>query len=334
MKIFIPIDINNTGGIYTFARKFKEGMALAGHQVFFEFQDDYDILFIVVRCPLKYIWNAKRGKKKIIHRLDGAYYWSVSGIKYLLYNLKPRIIHKFFSDFTIYQSEYSKYVSEKFLGKRKNENYKIIYNGVNLEKFSPEKTLFIKSLRDNPKQKVFFTASAFRRNDQILPIIDALRIYKNKYGDNFKFIVAGSFSGETKEIPDRYLDFTQIKFIGNIKNSKLPLYEREADVFLFTHLNPPCPNNVIEAMACGLPICGVSDGAMNELIKEKENGLLTKTEGNYFWLKRKININEFADNLNYIVKNHKQMSESSRRIAEERFSLEIMVKNYANILNK
>ncbi len=86
-------------------------------------------------------------------------------------------------------------------------------------------------------------------------------------------------------------------------------------------------------MACGLPICGINDGSMKELVKEKDNGLLTKTEGDSFWFKRKINIDEFANNFNAIIKNQKKMSENSRKIAEEKFSLESMIKNYINILN-
>ncbi len=332
MKIFLPIEIKDIGGMHIFAKNFKESMEKMGHEVFFDFRKNYDVLFVVVRCPLKYLIDAKKRGKRIFHRLDGIYYWSVSGWRYWLYNLKPKFIHNFFADFTIYQSEYSKYCVDKFLGKKKSKNCAIIYNGVDLNIFSANGEKI--NLKDNSEQKVFFTASAFRRNDQIIPIINALEIYKNKYGENFKFIVAGSLSGETKEVPNKYLNFTQIKFIGKIKNNELPLYERAADVFLFTHLNPPCPNNVIEAMACGLPICGINDGAMKELIKEKVSGLLIKIKGDSFWSKRKININEFADNLNYIISSQEMMSENSRKIAEERFSLETMAKNYANILNK
>jgi len=41
---------------------------------------------------------------------------------------------------------------------------------------------------------------------------------------------------------------------------------RLSDLFLFSSLNPPCPNAVLEAVACGLPVVSFDDGAMSELL--------------------------------------------------------------------
>ena len=123
MKIFIPFTIKDTGGTSTFAKKFGKKLEERGHEVFFDFRKDYDILFVIVQCNPLYLLHAKMNKRKIIQRLDGVYYWSVAQWKYPLLNFPPRFIHKFFSDFTVYQSKYSKYCADKFLGKRKNEQY-------------------------------------------------------------------------------------------------------------------------------------------------------------------------------------------------------------------
>jgi len=247
MKIFIPFKVKDTGGTSTFANKFKRGLEEKGHEVFFDFRKDYDILFVIIQCNPLYLLHAKLYGKKIIHRLDGVYYWSVAKWKYPLLNLAPKLIHKFFSDYTVYQSQYSKYCADKFLGKRKDKNFAVVYNGVDTNLFSPagEK---IESLRNNPEQKIFISVSKFRRKDQIMPIIEALKIYKNRYSDNFKCLFIGDFSREITTAPTQYKKFAFLEFIGKIKNEDLPKYERSADVFLFTHLNPPCPNNIIEAI--------------------------------------------------------------------------------------
>lgn len=329
MKIFVPFKVNETGGSSTFAKKFKKGMEEVGHEVFFEFRKDYDILFVIIRCSPFYLFHAKLNRKKIVHRLDGVYYWSVAKWKYPLLNLAPKLIHRFFSDFTIYQSKYSKYCADKFLGKRKDEKYSIIYNGINTSLFSPEGEK-IDNLRNNTEQKIFITVSQFRRNDQIIPIIEALGVYRKKFNKNFKLLIIGDFSREVEKIPSRFKKFAHLNFIGKIKNEDLPKYERSSDVFLMTHLNPPCPNNIIEAMACGLPICGVNDGAMNEITVPGENSLLVKSKGNAFWKRRKYNINQLADNLNSIVKKIDFYSTNSRKITEEKFSLDDMIANYLN----
>lgn len=331
MKIFAPMfRIRETGGTSTFVRKLKAGLEKIGHEVFFDFRKDYDALLVVVQCNPLYLLHAKIHKRKIIHRLDGTFYWSTAKWKYPILNFPPKIIHKFFSDFTVYQSRYSKYCADKFLGKRKDEKYTIIYNGVDTNLFSPvgEK---IENLRDNPDQKIFITASRFRRNDQIIPIIKALKIYRDKYNKNFKFLAVGDFATKLSDIPSRFQKFTQIKFLGKILNKDLPKYERSADVFLFTHLNPPCPNNIIEAMACGLPICGVADGAIEEITIPEKNSLLIKSEGDAFWKERKYNLDGFAKNLDIIVKNQNFYSKNSREIAEEKFSLDEMINNYLKL---
>ena len=58
-------------------------------------------------------------------------------------------------------------------------------------------------LRDRPGQQLFVTASAFRRTDQILPLIAALDLYRANFHADAKLVLAGSFVGEVAGIPAR-----------------------------------------------------------------------------------------------------------------------------------
>lgn len=331
MKIFIPYPVKDIGGTSIFIKKFQEGMQTMGHEVFFKYRPDYDYIFAVVVCYPQYLIHAKYTGKKIVQRLDGMFYYSVSGWNYLRLNFSAWIIRTFFSDYTIYQSRYSKYCAEKFVGKKKEEKYSLIYNGVDTDKFSPEGDNFKSTLKDNPDQQLFATVSQLRREDQIVPIIDALYHYKRRHAQNFKFIIIGEFTGKIKNLPDRYAAVPFLKFVGKIKNEELPPYLRSADCFLITHLNPPCPNNVIEAMACGLPICGVNDGAMPELTEQGKNSLLIPTEGDAFWKKRTLDVEQFADNLAEIMKSRETYAKRSREIAEKKFSSTVMIDKYIRV---
>jgi glycosyltransferase involved in cell wall biosynthesis len=250
--------------------------------------------------------------------------------KYPLLNFPPLFIRKFFSDYTIYQSNYSKYCANAFLGKKKNEKYSIIYNGVDTTFFSPDGER-MDTLRDNPKQKLFITVSKFRRYDQIMPIIEALEIYKKKYSTNFKLLIIGDFCREVEHIPSQFRRFTHLDFLGKIRNEDLPKYERSSDLFLMTHLNPPCPNNVIEAMACGLPICGVNDGAMGEITAPGENSLLIPSEEDAFWKRRTYDTGQLADNIHSMVSNLNSYSANARKVAVEKFSLDDMTARYLQL---
>lgn len=331
MKIFLPFTIRGIGGTASFAKKFQAGMAAAGHEVFFEYRPDYDVLFLIVQAPFKYLVEAKRKGKPIVQRLDGTYYWSVAGWKFPLYNLKAAIIRHGFADFTIYQSQYSKYCADRFLGRRVSERSTTIFNGVDTDAFSPMGESV--KLMDYPGQTIFFTASAFRREDQILPILQALKAYEKRYGDRYKLVIAGTFTGTVASLPEQLPKYKNVQFLGKIDNAELPKYERAADVFLFTHLNPPCPNNIIEALACGLPVCGVADGAMPELIPDGRGGQLLPTGGDAFWRSRHIDPISFAETLHATLEQRESLSQAARISAMERFSLSQMIKRYTEIIS-
>ncbi len=332
MKIFLPFAVKDIGGTSSFARKFKAGMEALGHEVSYDYIPDYDILFLIVQCPLKYLLDAKKRGKKIVQRLDGTYYWSVAGWRFPLLNAKAAAIRHFFADYTIYQSQYSLVCAERFLGKKRQDHHTIIFNGVNLDVFSPEGKHL--SLRDNPEQHLFFTASAFRRKDQIVPIIEGVEHYRKKYGNNCKLLIAGSFVGAVQEWPTRLNQLAYVTLLGKVTHDDLTKYERSCDAFLFTHLNPPCPNNAIEALACGLPICGVADGAMPEIVTPQKDGLLISAPGSGFWRQRNLAIDQFADNLFSIMQQKESYRKHSRQAAEGRFSLQAMIRQYCQVFER
>ncbi len=331
MKILMPFSLTGLGGVRTFANKFKQGMEAEGHEVIFDFDGtDYDILFIVVQCPRKYVVHAQKHHKKIVQRLDGTFYWTAGGLKFPLLNLKAGLIRRFATDVTIYQSEFSRLSANTFLGRKQPDEYKTIYNGVDLTLFTPDGAT-IDGLRDYPTQKLFFSASVFRRQDQILPLLAAIDAYRRKYGTDYKLLLAGTFSGPVANLPDALKDRDDIQLLGPISNTDLPAYERSVDVFLFTHLNPPCPNNIIESLACGLPVCGIADGAMPELITHGQEGMLLPAHGNGFWRKRSFNAAGFADNMHAICVNREKYSQACVVTARERFSLIDMVRAYSEV---
>lgn len=330
MKVFMPFVVKDIGGPSSFATKFKSEMEALGDLVVFELCPDYDVMLVIVQCPWRFLWHAKRFGKKIVQRLDGTYYFSVAGWKFPLLNLKAAIVRHIWADATAYQSEYSKVCANRFLGPKQHERSSTIYNGADITHFAP--TGHKKLKRDNPKQQIFFTASAFRRTDQILPILAALKHYKHRYNDNFVFYIAGSFSAEVKSIPDEFGHLPYVRFLGKINNTDLPDYLRSADAFLFTHLNPPCPNNIVEALACGVPICGVADGSMPELVTR--SGILLPTRGAGFWRRRIIDSRLLAHNLQRLMLQRRTYARRARIEAIERLSSETMAKNYRKLLQE
>ncbi len=328
MKVFLPIKMRATGGTSTFAKKLQAGLNGNKDTVSFSFSPDYDVLLVLVSCPLRYLIHAKIHNKPIIHRLDGTYYPStVAGKLYYLYNLPAKIIHRYFSTYTVYQSKYSKYCCDIFLGKRNDTRWRIVYNGVDTSRFIPS------AWKTTPDTQVFVTVSRFRREDQIIPIIKALDIYAKTYTKNFYCDIVGDFSQSIAHIPQTYKDVPYLRFHQVISNDRLSRHLQSAHVFLYTHQNPPCPNTIIEAMACGLPICGVADGAMTEITKPGVNSELIPAHGHAFYEKRQLDLTAFADNIYKIMNNQPSYRLNSREIAEERFRIEPMIRQYVEVFH-
>ena len=57
-----------------------------------------------------------------------------------------------------------------------------------------------------------------------------------------------------------------IEWLGVVPGDKIPYYNRSAHMYFSAELNPPCPNSVIEALACGLPVVGYDTGSLQELV--------------------------------------------------------------------
>lgn len=329
MRIYLPITLRQTGGTSTFARKFQRGMQDRGHEVVFSQPKQYDILLASPRAPLRALLNAKQKQLPIVQRLDGVYYPAIKGALYPMHNASLWYIRKFFATALIYQSAFSKQSCDQFLGTSSLTSIQI-YNGVDTNVFTPQGE--IADIRDNPNQHVFITASRFRREDQIIPLLQAYHIYREQHTSNSKLVIIGNFESSVEHILKKWRHAAGVSFLGIVPHERLPLYLRAADAFVFTHRNPPCPNNVLEAMAAGLPICGVADGSMPELVVSGNNGLLAPSVSSEFSNERKVDLHTFARNMATIIAHKKQYSTAARTRATEQFSIDVMIDAYVSFI--
>ena len=328
IKIFLPKKIAQTGGTSTFARNFKTGMEKRGFKVCFSWQKDYDVLLASPTAPLRYLIHAKINKRPILHRLDGVYYpGSSAGWLWAILNLQLSVIRNIFASSIIYQSKYSQEAcSKRLLPYQHKKPTSTIYNGVDTTIFSPKGTN--KNLRDDPKQDIFISASRFRTKDQIIPLLNSFLIYQKKYNNNAKLLLIGPFEEQVTHIPKKYEGAPGVRFLGVVTHKELPTYLRTADIFLLTHKTPPCPNNILEALACGLPICGIADGAMPELVTNGVEGELVQESTR----KTKEIAELLAQRLNIITKKQKEYSVHARKKALKEFTIETMLDKYASLI--
>lgn len=326
MKIFLPYKTQSIGGTSTFANIFSSELKKRGFKITSNPKRNYDILFVLSDCSLRYVIDAKLKHKKIIQRLDGVYNFAANGWIYPILNIKMRIIHSLLADCIIYQSEFSKLSCEKFLGKTSAKKTLIIYNGVDTNKIKPNK-----NITHSNKIKLL-TFAKFRRRDQIEPLIESVKLLDPR---KFSLDIYGSYSNKLQHIFNSLSH--NIRFKGAKNNDELLKIINRYDIFIFSDQSA-CPNSVLEAMAAGLAIVAYERGSIEELVVSGYNGEVTRINthdqfsDSYPFLG--IDYDNFKKSIIKASFNLKEYKKNNVKRVHNYFSINSTIRRYLKIFNK
>ncbi|HEY4528223.1 MAG TPA: glycosyltransferase family 4 protein [Candidatus Paceibacterota bacterium] len=194
---------------------------------------------------------------KIVWNQNGVAYpaWAREKTDRINSLMKP--IHK--ADYVVYQTEFTKRSSDKFLGKYAGPSC-VLVNPVDTRKFKP---------REMPLSQEPFTiimsGHHFESEERLKVSIEAVRLLAN-----IKLIVVGN----TRELPQE----DWIEVIGKFTQEEAPNLYHKAHIMLHLKNLDPCPTFVLEALASGLPVVGLSNGGMPELVDERSGVLIPCAE--------------------------------------------------------
>jgi glycosyltransferase involved in cell wall biosynthesis len=119
-------------------------------------------------------------------------------------------------------------------------------------------------------------------------------------------------------------------FLGIIPREQVPALTRSSHLMYCAEVNPPCPNSVIEALACGLPVIGFDSGALKELVSD-DAGCIVPYGANP-WKLEMPDIESLALGAEKILDKQNQFRTSARQRAESHFGLEKMTDAYLKVL--
>lgn len=251
---YIPFhEWQGVGGPYTFMENLKRELARRHVSLCPTFQDCGQMLFPISYDPDKLHWGKVRGKR-IVVRLDGIWYPQKHGEDYRRLNQPVKDIYLYYADHVIFQSDYSRRQCFEIFGELPESRYTIIINGA-------DKSLFYPAERGEERDQLqFITTGNFRNAAMIEPLTVALDQLASER--TFKLHVVGPVTDDLR----CWLERPYIVDHKTKTTSETAELLRQSDIFLYSHLNPPCPNSVIEAVSCGLPVVGFDSGAMKELL--------------------------------------------------------------------
>ena len=154
-------------------------------------------------------------------------------------------------------------------------------------------------------------------------------ILQQKHNLQVELMVVGKITNEHKKQVESKTQIS-INWVGSVPRERIPEIDRSAHLLFSADLNAACPNSVIEALACGLPVLSFDTGALNELVPG-DAGRVVPYGGNP-WNIDPPDVESLADAGAEILRNQAQFRKSAREQAEVNLGLDKMVDAYLKVL--
>ncbi|MGE7937959.1 glycosyltransferase family 4 protein [Bacillus paramycoides] len=220
---------------------------------------------------------------------------------------------------TINQEDYNLAVRHRFQAK----NIKFVHGvGVDIERYIPVTESEKKKLRHKngykSKDFLMFYAAEFNKNKNQSLLIRLLAQLKNEI-PHAKLLLAGEgpLMKECKKIATQLGVSSMVHFLG-YRNDIAPLLQM-CDLAVASSYREGLPVNIMEAMACGLPVVATDNRGHRELILNNENG----------WIISHSKIGEMSDKIKYLAQNPDlsiQFGNTGRIMIENKYSINEVLK--------
>ncbi len=271
-RICLIPKLRGTGGPVSFQAKLADGLARRGVEVCFNLDETpYEAVLVIAgtRRYLGDLWQVKRRGVRVVHRLDGLNWLHrrrhVSLRHFLRAEINNRIvagIRRRLADHVVYQSQFVHDWWEDWYGATRIP-WSVIHNGVDLSVYTPEGP---EKRPDGVNRLLLVEGSLAGGQDVGLGnALQLAEILQFEHGLPMEVMVAGLLTPKLEKMWQERAR-VPLKLLGVVQREEVPALDRSAHVFFSAEPNPPCPNSVIEALACGLPVVGFATGALPELV--------------------------------------------------------------------
>ncbi|NOH01352.1 MAG: glycosyltransferase family 4 protein [Chloroflexi bacterium] len=273
-KICVTPRVEGTGGMASFRLKFEQGLKARGIDVTHDLDEKSDVVLVI--AGTRFLPDLKRARRRgirVAQRLDGINWvhrvrWA--GLRYTVRaeygNFMLALIRNRFADRVIYQSHFVRSWWENWYGVA-NAPATVIHNGVDLQAYTPEG----EGERPMDKIRMLLLEGSLARglNSGLFHAVAVAEKMSAK--QPMEVVVAGTVDEATqrKILAQGGKSGLSIEFLGTVPRVEIPKLARSSHLMFCAEVNPPCPNSVIESLACGLPIIGFDTGSLRELVGDE-----------------------------------------------------------------
>jgi glycosyltransferase involved in cell wall biosynthesis len=320
----------------SFREKLVNGLAVRGIDTSFELADKHYSAILVIGGfrDLPGLMRARKRGIRIVQRLNGMNWIHrrrKTGWRHYLRaeygNIILSLIRSRLADKIVYQSEFSRQWWERIYG-TSSTPWQVVYNGVDIRHYSPMGEGKIPE--DHIRLLLVEGAIAGGYEWGLETAVQMAELLSATYQPDIELVVAGRIASSLQREWNNKTR-VNIQFAGQVPTDMIPILDRSAHVLYAADLNPACPNSVIEALACGLPVVAFNTGALPELVTNDAGKLVPY--GGDPWNLDPPNIDALVEATNNIINNQKLFRAAARKRAEDAFGLDQMVDGYLDALN-
>jgi glycosyltransferase involved in cell wall biosynthesis len=206
---------------------------------------------------------AKKRRAPIVVNQNGVAYHGWAGARTEDLNDRLRTVLRR-ADHVVYQSEFCRAAADRFLGAPQG-GWEILHNAVDTSEFTP-------AGEPPPGPPVLLLAG-----DQFQPYRLGIALRTVAALQDVRLLVTGTLVEDGHALAEQLGVADRVLFTGRYAQRDAPSVYRRAHVLLHPKVNDPCPNVVLEALACGLPVVHSESGGTPELVGDAGVGVGSDT---------------------------------------------------------
>jgi len=333
-RICVVPKVHGVGGMVSFLHKFSAAVEKHGVEVTNDLADTpyRAVLVIGGTREILSIHRVKQLGVRVVQRLDGINWIHRRKLVSLKHSIRAEygnfilsLIRRFLAERIVYQSEFSRVWWNEWFGELKTP-FSVVHNGVDLDIYRPGVAQI-----DNSRYRLLVVEGSLGGGyegglENAIRLAEATTKLVTK---PLEVVVVGEVS-ETLKAEWTAKSTVPLRWAGLVARNEIPRLMNESHALFSADVHPACPNSVIEALACGLPVVSYDTGSLAELVTANA-GVVAPYGGNPWKLEPPM-VAPLARGLAQVLEQQDAFRAGARARAEAAFSVQVMMERYLDAL--